>query len=532
MSLLAIIVGTFVSEDLTCIAVGLLIRGGELHAAVGLTGCYLGIVAGDFGLWLLGRWIGGTVLQWPRIRRRLPVHRMEALGDWFDRQGWLAVAAARFLPGTRFPVYLAAGAIGPRAYRFLLWAILAAAVWTPLLVGIVALVGEPLLRPLERFLGSGGLAVAAAALVLFSLFRLARASGTEAGRARLSAAVSRLWRWEFWPRGVFYLPLVPWITYLALRHRGLTTLTASNPVMPHGGIVGESKFEILRKLPAEWVVPTERINAGPAEDRTARFQSIVSERGWPFPLILKPDAGERGAGVKLARNPDEADQHLRRVPVPMLVQVYHPGPFEAGIFYYRFPEEAHGHILSITDKQFPSVIGDGRSTVEALIWRHPRYRMQAAKFLARLDGQADDVLGRGETKPLVLAGNHCQGAIFRDGGHLLSSGLKDCVDAIARSVEGFFFGRFDVRYADVEAFKAGRDFRIVEVNGALSESTNIYDPSWSLLQAYSVLYRQWRLAYEIGARNRARGHPPSRLRDLISDIRAYYRTRHVHELSD
>ena len=45
------------------------------------------------------------------------------------------------------------------------------------------------------------------------------------------------------------------------------------------------------------------------------------------------------------------------------------------------------------------------------------------------------------------------------------------------------------------------------MNGVTSEATNIYDPANSLWKAYGVLARQWRLAFEIGAANRARGTP-------------------------
>src|SRR5262249_13176445 len=152
-------------------------------------------------------------------------------------------------------------------------------------------------------------------------------------------------------------------------------------------------------------------------------------------------------------------------PAAVIVQTYHPGPFEAGIFYYRLSGEETGHIFSITDKVFPVLAGDGRSTLEELIWRHPRYRMQARTFLARHEAERGRVLAAGERFVLALAGNHCQGTTFRDGTHLMTPELERTVDAIARHFPGFYIGRFDVRYSDPAAFKAGRDLAIVELNG-------------------------------------------------------------------
>jgi membrane protein DedA with SNARE-associated domain len=458
-----LVLGTLASEDLTCVAAGLLVRTGRLSLSVGLAGCFVGIVAGDLGLWVLGRLAGAALL---------PRGRLDALAAWLDRRGGAAVLASRFLPGARLPLYLAAGAVGLAPGRFALWTALAALLWVPLIVGAAALLGEPA----ARLVGSGWPALPLGALALAVVLRVALLAATARGRARLA----RLRRWELWPTWLAYLPLLPWLAWLSLRHRGLLVWTAANPGIPHGGVVGESKHAILSRLPPEAVIPSFLVPPGEAADRLARCRAALADNGWAFPLILKPDASQRGAGVRRARDLVEVEKYLLAQPAAVLVQPYHPGPFEAGVFYYRLPGEETGHIFSITDKVFPVLVGDGRSTVEELIWRHPRYRLQADVFLARLDARRNDVLADGEALPLALAGNHCQGTLFRDGGHLLTPELERAVDAVARRFDGFFIGRFDIRYTDREAFKAGRDLAIVELNGATSESTNVYDPSWPL----------------------------------------------------
>jgi hypothetical protein len=351
---------------------------------------------------------------------------------------------------------------------------------------------------------------------------------TRIGRAQLAAAAARLWRWEFWPAWVFYLPLVPWYLWLAVRHRGLTVWTAANPGIPAGGVVGESKFDILSRLPADDIIPTVLVPPGDVADRLP----IVRDLGWDFPLILKPDAGQRGAGVRRAWDLVDVEKYLLRTPGPVIVQPFHPGPFEAGVFYYRLPGEPMGHIFSITDKVFPAVVGDGESTLAELIWTHPRYRMQARTFLERHAAETDRVLGGGEHFGLALAGNHCQGTLFRDGGHLLTPDLEWAFDRVACPFDGFFVGRFDVRYADPAAFRRGRGFAVVELNGVTSESTNLYDPDWPLWRAYATLFRQWALLFRIGAENRRRGHPPAGGVELLKLIRDHDRDRTADTLAD
>jgi hypothetical protein len=216
----------------------------------------------------------------------------------------------------------------------------------------------------------------------------------------------------------------------------------------------------------------------------------------------------------------------------VVAQPYHPGPQEAGIFYYRFPGWTRGRILSITDKHFPAVVGDGQSTLEELIWSDARLRMQARRFLNRHAPIRDRVLARGERMPLAIAGNHAQGTLFKDGRHLLTPALEERIDEIAWGYRGFFIGRFDIRYTDVERFKGGEDLAIVELNGATAESTNIYDPDSSLLSAYRQLFRQWSLVFAIGAANRQAGAPASSLTRLIDLLRAHRDARVTFETSD
>ena len=111
---------------------------------------------------------------------------------------------------------------------------------------------------------------------------------------------------------------------------------------------------------------------------------------------------------------------------------------------------------------------------------------------------------------LVETGNHAQGCIFRDGSHLWSEELERRIDAISRQLDGFFIGRYDIRYASDEELRTGRNFQIIELNGAASEATNIYDSRNSLFAAYRTLFLQWELVFAIGAANRHRGCPPTK----------------------
>ncbi|MEI9864463.1 MAG: hypothetical protein WDN00_07900 [Limisphaerales bacterium] len=95
----------------------------------------------------------------------------------------------------------------------------------------------------------------------------------------------------------------------------------------------------------------------------------------------------------------------------------------------------------------------------------------AGKYLQRLTGREHEVLSAGETLKLVEAGNHAQGCIFRDGMYLCTSELVECIDAVSQKLTGFNIGRYDIRFTNEADLRAGKNFQIIELNGAAAEAT-------------------------------------------------------------
>lgn len=443
---------------------------------------------------------------------------VRAFGAWLDRRPATAILGSRFLPGTRLPLFVAAGIAGTNDRAFFFWTAVAVILWTPVIVGLGLVLGAAAAGPLGTWRGGGWVvrvAVIAAALVV------------------LRSASRLQWRrWEFWPAWLFNVPVALWAVLLALRHRSLTVFTCANPGIEDGGVVGESKSAILARLPQRWVLPWATIGAGDLDARLAQLRATMASRGWAYPMVAKPDIGQRGTGVRWLHDDEQAAAYLSAEGGAVVLQVPHDGPFEAGVFYIRHPHERHGRIFSITDKRFPVVIGDGASSLEALVTAHERYRIQAPVFLARLGEGRTRVPAAGERVPLGRAGNHCQGTEFLDGQWLATPALERRIDAIAQHVEGFFFGRFDIRYWDRAAFMAGQDLAIIELNGVTSEATHIYDPSGSLLSAWRTLMQQWSIAFAVGAANRARGVKPTTLRRLMRLVWTFARQSPAHPLAD
>jgi membrane protein DedA with SNARE-associated domain len=482
---------TFVLEDVAAIGGGLTLAAGGSAWPVVFWPCFLGIWLGDVGLYALARRFGRTWFERSRFaRHRSTVARSE---QWFARRGTAVLIFSRVVPGARLPTYLAAGFLRLPISRFLFVTGVASLVWTVVILIVVGTVGAEILR-------RGGslmlLIVASLALVIFALRKVA-------------PTIAQWRRWEFWPPWLFYIPVTVNYLWLAIKYRSFTAPTAANPGMFSGGIVGESKAQILDALSRtspEFMSTAELLGESSPLERIAAFRAAIARRGWTFPVVLKPNVGQRGIGVKVIRCEAQAIDYLQSTGAPLIVQRYAPGPREVGIFYYRMPGEGRGRILAITEKIFPAITGDGRSTIAQLIGNDARARFMSARYLARFADRADEILGEGQVLKLVETGNHAQGCIFQDGMHLLTPDLAARIDEISRKLPGFHIGRYDVRYESDDDLRAGRNFQIVELNGAAAEATSIYDARNSLWSAYRTLFRQWELVFAIGAANLRRGN--------------------------
>jgi hypothetical protein len=325
---------------------------------------------------------------------------------------------------------------------------------------------------------------------------------------------------EFWPDWLFYAPIVAQWLLLGLRHGDMSLPTAANPRIEVGGLCGESKSAIL-----DMVAPPQRELVAPyvcvpATDAPAA-EAAMAAAGLAWPVIAKPDIGCNGTGVRLLADRAALQRYLREYPpgVPLVLQQFVADEGEAGIFYVRHPGEPAGRITSLTFKQAPYVVGDGRSTLRALVLADPRAGLISGMYLPRLGARGADVPAAGERVRLVLVGNHCKGSIFHDGAAEVTAALVRRIDAFLQAVPEFHFGRIDVRFASLAALRRGEGFTVIEINGVGSEATHVWDARTRLFDAWSDQLRHYRTAFAIGRAQRARGHAPSGVRAMYRNFR-------------
>ncbi|HEX2639057.1 MAG TPA: VTT domain-containing protein, partial [Pyrinomonadaceae bacterium] len=470
---------TFVSEDAVCLLAGSAAASGRISFVMAVTACFLGIFVGDILLYLAGRQFGNRVFESRAVSRLVSDETVKRASEWLRQHGAAAVFTSRFVSGLRLPTYLAAGALRTDFLKFSLYFLLASAIWTPLLVGSVAF-SQSVFFSRNALLG-----VVVAAVVL----KVGHKYTSKKNRRLLTGRFKRIYNWEFWPLYIFYIPVAAYVLLLSVRHRSLTVFTAANPAISAGGFKGESKHDIYECLGQSAAARKYLLRHTLLKRELPKHQQLlagwrfVDSVGGTFPIVLKPNAGERGKGVQIIRSLGQLDDAILKIDEDVVLQEFAPG-IEASIFYFRRPDHEYGQIFSITEKRFPTVTGDGASTLEELILNDDRAVCLAKKYLEHNREALFSVPTRGHTVRMIDIGTHSRGAVFLDGDWIKTDVLEKKIDEICRGFKGFYFGRFDIRAASFEDLMRGENFKIVELNGVTSESTNIYDPRYGLLDAY------------------------------------------------
>jgi len=314
---------------------------------------------------------------------------------------------------------------------------------------------------------------------------------------------TKLFNWEYWSFGMIYNWIYPVWIFLCIRARSFFFFAAANPVIRNGGFLNESKKDIYAMMPDDLYPRTAFFSTG---DQPGYVWEQLSREEFSFPMIGKPDVGGRGRGIKILKSREDIFAYTEAAVVDFHIQEFVAFPLEAGIFYYRMPGQETGVLSGIVRKEFLTVVGDGRRTVRELLQTNSRQMIYLAKLEAMYGSALNRVIPDGQKELLVPIGNHARGAKFLDDSHLIDKQLTTVIDRICRELPEFYFGRLDIRYNSWEDLKEGKNFVVIEVNGAGSEPTHIYDPRHSLFFAWKEIIRHWIILWKISRINHRLGH--------------------------
>lgn len=319
---------------------------------------------------------------------------------------------------------------------------------------------------------------------------------------KIKSLYIKTFSWEYWPMWLIYFPASLYYVYLSIKARSFFFFSATNPSIETGGMFFESKWEIFQLIPQSFYPSTLYVEYG---ENITSILNKLNVLKMQFPLIVKPDKGEKGWCVKKIHSIQELIEYKSYMTIPFLIQEYVDYPLEFSIFYYRNPSQQKGVITSVTKKKMLTVTGDGITDVGNLIRRNKRAFLQYKRLQRMKEINFQHVPAKGESIVLVPYGNHVLGAMFLDYNHVIDESLTDFIDSISKKIDGFYYGRYDLRCSNLEDLKMGKNFFILELNGSGAQPAHIYDPNFSFFKAQSVLIKHFRMMYEAAADNKRRG---------------------------
>ena len=312
----------------------------------------------------------------------------------------------------------------------------------------------------------------------------------------------RLRHWEYWNSRLVYFPLYPYWLWLSIKSRSFFFPTAANPSIVNGGLIMESKKDVYELLPKELYPATCFFKKG---TYARQVLNTVMQTDLTFPMIVKPDIGERGLGVKKVNNEEELAAYVLMMPTDFLVQQFISYEHEIGLFYCRIPGQQRGMITGIVNKEPVAIVGDGKLTVWELVMQNERYILQLKQIRSLQKEKLQLVLSKGERLVLIPYGNHSRGSKFTDVSCKITQRLTNTIDGYCKKIPGFYYGRLDIRFDTWEKLEKGEQFSIIELNGSGSEPTHIYDPKHSLFFAWREIIKHWRILYRISKENNKLG---------------------------
>jgi hypothetical protein len=325
--------------------------------------------------------------------------------------------------------------------------------------------------------------------------------------------------YEYWPWWFFYIPLLPYWLYLALKTKSLAYFTATNTNIELGGFFGESKIDILEQIGSEYKPKTFFV---PKDTSIESVKESLSSSKIQFPIVAKPNVGERGFEVEKIIDLTQLEAYHQHAIHEYIIQEFVTFDLELGVLFCRMPDEEKGKVTSVTIKEFLTVTGDGKSSILQLMEQNVRARFQIESVSKRLGKGINQILKKDEEMLLEPIGNHCRGTRFVDGNHLINPKLNEVFNRIALPMTGFYYGRFDLKVKSLDDLYKGENIRIMELNGASSEPGHIYDARNGIVKAYRDLAFHWNLLADISIQNQNSGIKPVPFKTIVSTFSGHF----------
>lgn len=329
----------------------------------------------------------------------------------------------------------------------------------------------------------------------------------------------RFVNYEYWPMWAFYLPLSFYFLFKGILKRHLFFFTNVNQGMDeYGGLFFDSKSQVDNWIPQKY----RPISLLIKKQDLLSFQLPTSIA---FPIIIKPNSGERGRAVVKINSNLELNQSLKLCDEDMLVQEYIDYQNEYGVFVSWIPDLKIFKILSLTEKKFFRVVGDGNSTIKELILKQKRGVVFYKELIRITELDINMIPDYGHELIVHTQGNHCKGTEFINSNYKITEKMQSSFNQLLQEIKVFEFGRFDIKVFEFHRLETLENFKIIEFNGLAAEPTIVYDQKVGYIKALKTFIEHWSYLVKISNYHKNNGLNPLNSRRIVKKIQSRILTK-------
>ncbi len=315
-------------------------------------------------------------------------------------------------------------------------------------------------------------------------------------------------KWQdqgFWKSKLFYWQSLFYYFFFSSKYRSFTWFSVVNPAFPFSGMLEDKKSDIHGFIPFKY------------RPEIFNFQSEDDIR---FPVIVKPDVGLKGYLVTRVDDIESLSDILQNEKnIEWIVQEYIDLKCEYSILVYKVPGTKQKKIVSFTQKEYPSVLGNGKDSLRNLIDGFANPFLDRKQLYNTLKRDLDKIPESEELIVLHTIGNYSRGAKFISLQNNIDQELEKRIFELLENIEGMNFIRIDLKSNSLEDLKSG-NFKIIEINGLKGEPIHIYDKNYPWRQTFTDIHQHWMIINKIVKVQLNRGLKFTPFFDTLSSLRS------------
>lgn len=301
-------------------------------------------------------------------------------------------------------------------------------------------------------------------------------------------------------RQLKFFIILGWIVKYSITHwTNPAVVSRLNP-----GLLRDNRGQSSKTQTYNYVIKNNSL----AKKYFPKYIKLLAKTSWPESkkliaklgtksIVMKPDKGVRSIGVFVTTKESERNALLKaRRNINYVAQEYIPYQHELGIFYYRYPNWKTGKIFGIAEKKFNTIIGDGKSSLQLLLKQIKTDKSSHIQLIHKYS-TLKYIPKNGEIIKIVSTANHIIGEQYYSRPDLITSKVKKIFNKILNNKE-IYYCRFDIRAKDLDTFKKGQDFKILEINiGANAMALHAFDPRYLKKEQWNICIEGYEHAFKI-----------------------------------